>query len=166
MKGEAAFLDILRLLAEHRVEFVLVGGVAATLHGSAFSTSDVDIVYARTDGNIDRLAEAVGKVAPYLRGAPPGLPFRFDAETIRAGLNFTLTTDIVDLDVLGEIPGGGTYDALLPESFIVRMGDFSCRCVSLAKLIELKKAAGRRKDIERIGELQALLDEQRAGGGL
>ncbi len=85
-------IDLERALQEmHRggVEFIVVGGVAATIHGSARVTQDLDIVYARTPENVARLAASLAPHAPYLRGVPPGLPFRWDAETIRRVLNFT-----------------------------------------------------------------------------
>ena len=98
------FEGLLRALADGRVDFILVGGVAARAHGSARLTQDLDVVYARSAENIERLALALAPLAPYLRGAPPGLPFRIDAPTIRRGLNFTLTTALGDLDLLGD-PG-------------------------------------------------------------
>jgi hypothetical protein len=101
------FDGLLRLLAAGQVEFILIGGVAATAHGSARFTQDLDVVYRRTPENIVRLVKALASVAPYLRGVPPGLPFRWDAETIAHGLNFTLVTTLGDVDTLGEIAGGG-----------------------------------------------------------
>jgi predicted nucleotidyltransferase len=157
-------IDLERALQElHRggVEFIIVGGVAATIHGSARLTQDLDIVYARTPENAARLAAALAAYQPYLRGAPPGLPFRWDAETIRRGLNFTLSTTLGDLDVLGEITGGGTYADLLPHSQIVKVSGLEYRCLSLARLIHVKRAAGRPKDLEAIAELEALREERR-----
>ncbi|MGH2670998.1 MAG: hypothetical protein ACRDH5_18115, partial [bacterium] len=110
------FKAIVRVLAEGGVEFVVVGGLAATMHGSARLTYDVDVVYRRTADNMRRLVLTLTPYHPYLRGAPPGLPFRWDAATLHRGLNFTLTTDIGDLDLLGEITGGGDYETLLPQS--------------------------------------------------
>ena len=72
------------------VRFIVIGGVAATAHGSAQLTNDLDVVYAREPDDIQRLATALAPHHPYLRGVPPGLPFRFDAATIKRGLNFTL----------------------------------------------------------------------------
>src|SRR5215510_5308565 len=89
---------LLSVLATHRVAFILVGGVAATAHGSARLTQDVDVVYDRDPDNLTRLVAALAPHAPYLRGAPPGLPFHYDVATLRAGLNFTLTTTIGDID--------------------------------------------------------------------
>jgi hypothetical protein len=73
------------VLSSGRVDFVIVGGVAATIHGSARLTTDLDIVYERTTDNVKRLVAALRPLNPYLRGAPPDLPFRFDEQTIRAG---------------------------------------------------------------------------------
>lgn len=155
------FPALLKALAGGSVEFIVIGGMAAVAHGSAHVTLDLDIVYARTDENMRRLAAALEPLSPYLRGAPPGLPFRFDASTIRAGLNFTLVTSAGDLDALGEAAGAGTYENLLPRSVTREVSGVSCRFVDLETLIHLKRAAGRPKDIERIAELEALLDESR-----
>ena len=86
------FARLLACLTDARVEFVVIGGFAATAHGSAHVTVDLDIVYRRTTDNIRHLAGALTPLAPYLRGAPPGLPFVFDVGTIMRGLNFTLST--------------------------------------------------------------------------
>jgi hypothetical protein len=94
-------------LSRGGVEFIIVGGVAATILGSARVTQDLDVVYARTPENLARLAVALAPLRPYLRGAPPGLPFRWDADTLRRGLNLTLTTSLGDLDLLGDIVDGG-----------------------------------------------------------
>jgi hypothetical protein len=155
------FERLLRALSGAGVEFVVIGGVAATAHGSAHVTTVLDIVYRRTPGNVARLAEALAPLSPYLRGAPPGLPFRFDVETIRRGLNFTLVTDAGDLDVLGEATGGGTYEALAPSSELRALFGLEVRFVDLETLIRLKRAAGRPKDLERIAELEAIVEETR-----
>jgi hypothetical protein len=156
------FPRLLNVLAGARVEFIIIGGFAATAHGSAYVTVDLDIVYARTPENVSRLAAALEPLQPYLRGAPPGLPFRFDIETITRGLNFTLTTTAGDLDVLGEAAGGGTYEALLPHTEVRELLGLECRFVDLETLIHLKRAAGRPRDLERIAELEALREEQRS----
>jgi predicted nucleotidyltransferase len=150
---------LLRRLAEHDVEFILVGGVAATVHGSARLTSDLDAVYARTAGNIDRLVSALAPLAPSLRGAPAGLPFRLDSATVRRGLNFTLTTTLGDIDLFGEIVGGGGYAGLLPDTREIDVFGIRCRCLTLDRLIEVKRAAGRPKDLEVVAELEALREE-------
>ena len=120
----------------------------------------MDVVYRRTRENIVRLVAALTPYQPYLRGAPPGLPFRWDAPTIERGLNFTLITQLGDLDVLGEIVGGGGYDALLPSTSLIRPFDVECRCLNLDRLIEVKRAAGRPKDLEALAELEAIREER------
>jgi len=155
------FKAAVRALADVGVEFILVGGVAATVHGSARLTGDIDVVYRRSNENIHRLVTALSVHHPYLRGAPPGLPFRWDEATIQRGLNFTLTTDIGDFDVLGEIVSGGSYETLLPNTVTISLYGVECRCVTLDTLIRVKRAAGRPKDLEAVAELEALLEERR-----
>jgi len=154
------FEGLLRALHAEGVEFILVGGVAARAHGSARLTQDLDVVYRRTPENVARLVRALETLSPYLRGAPPGLPFRFDQRTVEAGLNFTLTTGLGDLDLLGEIVGGGGYDALLPRTLTLALFGMDCRCLDLEGLIHVKRAAGRPKDLEAIAELEALREER------
>jgi hypothetical protein len=153
------FEALLETLVQGEVEFLLVGGVAATVHGSARLTQDLDAVYRRSPENIRRLALAVRDLEPYLRGAPAGLPFRFDEATVRLGLNFTLTCTLGDLDLLGEIAGGGTYEDLLPHSVEVELFGIPVRCLDLETLIRVKRAAGRPKDLEAVAELERLLEE-------
>jgi hypothetical protein len=101
--------ETIRALYDAGVEFVVIGGAAMGLQGSAHLTKDIDFCYPRTPKNIERLAKALEPFHPVLRGAPLRLPFRFDAKTIASGLNFTLSTDLGDLDFLGEVSG------VLPE---------------------------------------------------
>lgn len=155
------FARLIGALASQEVDFIVVGGLAATVHGSARLTQDIDVVYRRTDLNLARLATALEPLAPYLRGAPPGLPFDWSAATLRRGLNFTLTTLAGDVDLLGEIVGGGGFDALLDHSVPIQLFGHQCRCLDLPTLIRVKRAAGRPKDLEAVAELEALFDERR-----
>jgi hypothetical protein len=68
------FKALLDILTGAGVEFILVGGLAGIAHGSARLTQDIDVVYARSDENMEKLARALAQHQPYLRGAPPGLP--------------------------------------------------------------------------------------------
>ncbi len=154
------FPALLRALAEGEVAFIIVGGAAATAHGSSRLTQDLDVVYERSRENIARLALALAPHAPYLRGAPEGLPFRLDEATIRHGLNFTLTSKLGDIDLLGEIVGGGGYAELRPHTIELELFGIRCLCLDLDKLIEVKRAAGRPKDLEVLAELEAIRDER------
>jgi predicted nucleotidyltransferase len=156
------FEGLLRQLRSEDVRFILVGGFAATVLGSPRITVDLDIVYARDRENLLRLSMALAPLTPYLRGAPPGLPFRLDVPTLERGLNFTLTTTLGDLDLLGEITGGGTYEHLIARSRTVRVFGLEVQVVTLRQLIRLKRAAGRAKDLEALAELESLLEEGHA----
>jgi hypothetical protein len=86
---------------------VIIGGAAAAAHGSTYPTCDLDICYDRSRDNIERLAEALKPFHPRLRGVSDELPFCFDAATITSGMNFTLTTDIGDIDLFVGVAGIG-----------------------------------------------------------
>ena len=156
------FGELLRTLASGGVESIVIGGVAAGAHGSVRGTQDLDVVYARSESNLRNLVKSLSPHQPYLRGAPPGLPFRFDVGTLKAGLNFTLTTDLGWIDLLGEIAGGGKYEDLLPHSTQIEAFGVTCRVLDLDALIRAKRAAGRPKDLEVIGELEILRDRKRS----
>ncbi len=153
------FEKALAVLADAGVEFIVIGDVAGALHGSAFITQDLVVVYARNPENIRRLAEALRPHQPYLRGAPEGLPFEWDERTIRNGLNFTLTTAFGDLDLLGETTGGGAFEDLLSHSQEVSGFGSRFRLLNLDQLIVLKRAAGRPKDLAVVAELQGILEK-------
>ena len=150
------FAAVLRAFEDAGVDSIVVGGLAATIHGSARLTQDVDFVYSRDPRNIEHLALALLPHAPYLRGVPEGLPFEWSPATIAGGLNFTLTTAIGDIDLLGEITGGGDYQALLPHTIEVEIFGHRCRCLDLPALIRAKRASGRPKDLEALAELEAI----------
>ena len=154
------FEALIRRLGAADIRFVLVGGFAGTVLGSPRTTVDLDMVYARDEENLARLAAALEPLQPRLRGAPPGLPFVLDSATLARGLNFTLTTRLGDLDLLGEVTGGGGYEDLLPHTRRVRVFDTEVAVVTLPQLIRLKRAAGRPRDLVAVAELEALLEEQ------
>ena len=158
------FERLLRALCDTGVEFVIVGGLAGRFHGSSLLTDDVDILYRRTRENIERLARALAPLHPRLRGAEEGLPFTFDAETIRHGLNFTLWTEAGPIDCLGEISGIGGYDAALEHAVVGEVFGLGCFFLSLDDLITAKRAAARRKDAEMLAQLEVIREELRRLG--
>lgn len=153
--------DILKILCDAKVEFVVIGGAAMVLQGSAQVTNDVDFCYSRAAENIRRLAAAMEPYHPQLRAAPKGLPFRFDERTISQGMNFTLETDVGDLDFLGEVKGLGTYDQVKASADTRMVDGMPIEVLSFAGLIKSKKAAGRPKDLYVIPELEALEELKR-----
>jgi hypothetical protein len=147
---------ILRPLAEHQVKYVLIGGLAMRVQGSVHITEDLDICYDRAPENVAAMAAALASLHPYLRGVPPGLPFRLDVPTILAGLNFTLTTDHGDVDLLGEVRGIGMYEQVLAQSEEGLLFGLTVRVLTLDGLLVSKRTAGRIKDRLHILELEEL----------
>jgi predicted nucleotidyltransferase len=160
MPTQTDFTKAVNTLHGGGVDFIIIGGVAAILNGLGYTTYDLDVVYARDRSNIQRLVRCLEPFEPYLRGAPPGLPFKLDERTVRMGLNFTLVTSFGDLDLLGEVTAVGGYRELLPQSKEVTAFGVRCRRANLEPLIRMKRAAGRPKDFEILGQLQALLEER------
>jgi hypothetical protein len=154
---------LLAALDRTGVDFIIVGGVAARAYGSSRLTDDLDVCYSRDPANLERLVEALAPLKPYLRGAPPGLPFDWSVATLRAGLNFTLSTAAGAIDLLGEITGGGRYEDLASHTIAIEIFGRPSRLLDLPWLIRVKRAAGRPKDLEVIAELEALEEEIRRG---
>jgi len=148
---------LIESLARNEVKFIIVGGAAAIAQGSTRLTQDLDLVYKRNEDNIRRLVEALAPYLPYPRDSPPGLPFRWEPQTLKNGLNFTLTTTAGSLDLFGEIILGGNYEQLEPYSIPLQLFGHECLCLGLERLIEVKRAAGRPKDFEAIAELEEIL---------
>lgn len=150
------FAELFRCLGELHVEFVVIGGLAVISHGHVRATLDLDICYARTPENLERLVRALAPLDPRLRGAPRELPFFWDVQTLRNGLNFTLTTTAGDIDVLGEVTGLGGYGEMALRSETVDLYATRVRILSLPDLIRSKAAAGRAKDLVDLEALRKL----------
>lgn len=149
-----------KLLGKFEVECVIVGGVAATLHGAEIPTTDIDVCYARSTSNLERLAAALQSVHARLRNAPEDIPFLLDVETLKRGLNFTFITDIGNLDLLGEVRGVGYYEDVVADSVSAELFGYRFAVIDIGKLIEAKRAAGRPKDLIAIPELEAIQEAQ------
>jgi len=150
------FGSVLEALSNGGVRYVLIGGLAAAARGSTRSTIDVDVVYDRAPDNLSALAAALAPYRPYLRDAPPGLPFVWDATTLRHGFNFTLTTTLGDLDLLAEVPPSLDFAALVLQSTPVALMGQTVRIASVDALVTMKRAAGRPKDLDALAELMAI----------
>lgn len=147
----------LRLLTQHQIEFVIVGGVAISAHGSSLPLTYVlEVAYARSRDNLKRLAAALAPYHPRPRDFPSDLPFVWDEQTIKQGTNFTLTTDLGNIDLLGEITGLGDYESVRGQAVLMNLFDLQCYVLSLDALIASKRAAGRTKDLLVLPELEAL----------
>lgn len=155
---------LLAALADGDVEFVVIGGVALTLHGGASVTRDLDIYYRRTRENVHRLASVLGLLEARLRDFPDELPFTPDAATLWAATNFTFMTTFGPLDCLGEVRGVSAFDQLAAGSEAMRLGKRSHRIAGLDALIAMKRAAGRPKDANPLLELEELRRLRRESG--
>lgn len=148
---------MLRGLVDARVAFVVVGGVAATAHGSTYVTNDLDICYDAAPGNIERLATLLAQWNAYPRGIEHGLPFFMDARTFQTIPVMTLQTTEGAIDVLDRVDGVGPYGATLECSDVFDVFGLGVRILDLPALIAAKRAAGRPKDIAQLPELEAIL---------
>ncbi len=152
---------LLELLDRHAVDFIVVGGIAGIVHGSAHPTFDFDVVYARDEQNLQRMASALTELGVTRRGAPPDLPFQPDARTLAAGCNFTFVSEFGSFDILGEAAGMRDYATMRADAKLEDLWGFSVRIASVDDLIRMKRAAGRPKDKAMAEELTALTEVQR-----
>jgi predicted nucleotidyltransferase len=157
-RGEPSPLErFCAVLAEHGVEFIVVGGQAEVLMGSSRVTYDVDLCYRRTSDNLGRLATALGTLNLTLRGAPPDLKFRLDAQALALGQNYTFEVDgEYPLDLLGYLEPIGVYDDLLPHAETVAIGGRPTLVIGLDDLIRIKRHINRPKDRESLLQLEAI----------
>lgn len=161
---------ILNALNRHRVDYVLVGGVAARVHGAGRATADIDCVPATDEDNLQRLADALTDLGARLRVGGMSdeearqLPLSLDAATLAAFGSSTWTTDAGPLDLLVELrdPTGGRhpYADLASRAVDVVVGKVTIRVASLDDIIASKEYAGRPKDLDALPELQALRDDE------
>lgn len=152
---------LLQTLAKHGVDFVLIGGLAGLVHGSAYPTFDLDIVYSRAQVNLKRLVGALEELGVTLRGAPADLPFQLDVRTLENGANFTFDTPYGKFDILADAAGMPRYEDLRAEARIDEIEGVEVRVSSIDHLIAMKRAAGRTKDKLAVEEYIELADEQR-----
>jgi hypothetical protein len=153
----------IKLVGEFQINCVLVGGVAATVHGSSIPTQDLDICYSRDSANLTTVVKALRSVNATLRGAPKDIPFILDEETLRRGLNF-FDTDVGKLDLSGEVRGVGIYADCLDSADEAEIFGYRHQVLSLEKLIDAKRAAGRSKDLLALPELEAILEHRKDRG--
>lgn len=154
---------LIEVLKRANVDFVVIGGVAMGLHGSALITYDTDVMYARDRENVERLATALADLQVRLRGVPADVPFCPDTRTLQAGMNFTFSSDSGDLDILGEVDGIPSYESVRTRARIMRIGGQDMHVASVQDLIAMKQAAGRTKDLRALDDLAAILELEGRG---
>jgi hypothetical protein len=152
---------LLEILVRHGVDFVVVGGLAGSAHGSAYPTFDLDISYARDRANLERLAAALQEMQVSLRGAPADLAFQLDAKTLSNGANFTFNSAFGRFDILGDVEGIRDYESLRDEARIEAIDGVDVRIASIDHLIAMKRIANRPKDRMAVEEYIVIADGQK-----
>ena len=156
-RAEFDLTRLLRALVDGQVDFVVIGGVAAVLHGSARNTFDLDICFASDPSNLEALGATLVGLEARLRGVAEPVPFVPDAAALKRVDVLTLTTTAGDLDVLRVPTGAPRYDVLRGHADRYDVGGFEVRVASVEDLIAMKSAAGRSKDLSDVEELEAIL---------
>jgi hypothetical protein len=152
------FLKVIQALVDAGVEFVIIGGWSAILHGSSHTTRDLDLCFSRSRANLQKLVQALAPFHPRLRDLPAELPFVWDEATLRNGTLFTLSTDLGSVDLLAEVSGIGDFTQVREVSVRLVAFDRQIWTLNLPALIHAKKAAGRQKDLQILPELEGLLE--------
>jgi hypothetical protein len=155
--------EILRLLAAHRVEFVVVGMAAGVLRGAPLTTVDLDIVHRREEGNVSRLLDVLAELQATYRHDRRGLA-PTESHLMSEGHQL-LATRHGDLDCLGAVGEGDRYEDLLDRAPLLHLLEgVAVHVIDLATLIELKEKAGRPKDLAALPVLRATLAETKRRG--
>lgn len=156
--------EILTVLDRHNVEYVLVGGFAAQLHGATKPTTDIDVTPATSHNNLGRLAAALRELKAGIRldELPEPLPFDTSAEALAGMRTLNLRTPYGDLDLTFEPDGTRGYDDLARSAEPRTIGGLQVRVASLADIIRSKQAAARPKDLRALPELERLAHHRAA----
>ncbi len=152
---EADIAALLRELVQAGVEFVVIGGAAAVLHGAPITTRDLDIVPERSPANSERLAGVLRALGATVRD-PAGRQIEPRVEWFRGPGQILLSTRLGPLDVLGSLHDGRGYLELAPRAVLLRNEEITIRVIDLPALIEIKIGAGRAKDRLLVPMLMAL----------
>lgn len=159
---DAAFqpVELLRVLVDHGVEFILIGGLAATVHGSPFATVDVDVVPRREASNLDRLSDALRALAArvYVSPEEAAIPFEHDGRSLGEAQTWNLATSCGGLDISFIPSGTQGYADLAERAEAIDIGDLDVPVAALADIIRSKAAAARAKDEVVLPTLRRLLE--------
>lgn len=159
-------LKILEVLAKHEIEFVLIGGVASTLHGAPFITVDLDVVPALEAANLDRLAAALEELEAVLRDADneEGIPLELSGRVLKKAIPefrfLRFNTTYGYLDVIHKPAGTRGFRDLNRSAINEDAGSVQVRVASLGDVIRSKQAVGRPRDLEQLPTLRRLLELQ------
>jgi predicted nucleotidyltransferase len=151
-----SFATTVQALCDSDVEFIIIGGWSAVLHGSWHATNDFDIFYSRRNENLKQMTRALSPYHPLPRDSEGGRPFVFDEVTLRNSTILKLTTDLGGIDLHVEVAGLGSFEQVAGDAIQVEIFGRTVRTLDLESLIKSKKAAGREKDLRVLPELESL----------
>lgn len=151
--------QILKVLLDAQVRFVLIGGLASQVHGSPSLTGEVDICFALDGDNLHRLSDALTSMAAIRRGLERGIQAPIDHRALRASDVLALSTRFGDLDLLAHPDPRLDFETLQRRSIAAEIFGMQVRVASLADLMAMKRAAGRPKDLIELEILGALREE-------
>ena len=154
------FFEILQTLKRHKVDFIIVGGVCAVLHGAPVSTFDLDIVHSRSEDNLTRLKEALEDLDAYYRTRRDKrlIP---DITHLASPGHQLLMTRFGPLDLLGTIGEGKSYEDLIEQTSKESLENMSVYLLNLETLINIKEKIGREKDNAVLPVLRSTLEEKK-----
>ena len=154
---------LLERLLVHKIDFVLIGGFAAVVHGATVVTQDIDICLAMTDACVSQLRTALGDLHPWPRMNPSATRSFLDYPADTQGLkNIYLKTDLGVLDILSEAQPAGDFESIKSRAVEVSLYGYLCKVISISDLIEVKKSMNRPKDIQAVGELELIQKKTRS----
>jgi hypothetical protein len=148
--------ELLRRLTAGGVDFVVIGGIAMVILGSARLTRDLDIVFAPDEANLDALGRVLVGLDARLRGVEEAIPFVPDGRTLRNIVLLTMETSCGWLDIHRTVDGAPNYETLRRRAERVDLGEFFVLVASPDDLVGMKRAAGRTQDLADIEELEAI----------
>ena len=159
---------ILRILERNEVEYVVIGGFAAEVHGSPYPTYDVDITPKIQSGNLERLASALNGINPRLHAGPHepgGVPVKLDAKMLSRAEIWNLVTDLGVIDIVTTPAGSKGFSDLVARAERAQIDDdLTVLVASLEDVIRSKAEADREKDRRVLPELRALSEMRRKRG--
>lgn len=152
---------LLQRLSDAKIDFVIVGGFAAMLHGSSLLTRDLDVCAVLTAENLDKLRDVFRDLHPVHRMAPQRLSFLDNPDPGVPLNNLYLQTDLGPLDLLSTITGVGDFERVRTASIQVELFGQSVNVMAIEDLIQAKQALGREKDWLAVKELKAIVEKHR-----
>jgi predicted nucleotidyltransferase len=154
------FLVVLQTLAEHHVDFIVVGGVCAVLHGAPIATFDLDVVHSRAPDNLKRLLEALNSLDAYFR-EQADRRLRPTLSHLASPGHQLLMTRSGQLDLLGTIGPGHGFEELLEHTVEAKVAEgVQVRILDLETLIAIKEEVAREKDRAILPILRRTLEEK------